>query len=128
MWVGLTIHLDFDKKFKIFYSSVQPGPSMSSLNSYCSVYEQANYLFFAECTQNFFYYFDSATAVLITMTFSFISWAMMSIAHQNTCSSNLCVIGKNSVWYTSYCKDQEITVADCHIVLVYLGAETVRDT
>ena len=41
---------------------------------------------------------------------------------------HLCVIGKNSVWYTSYCKDQEITVADCHIVLVYLGARTVRDT
>ena len=40
----------------------------------------------------------------------------------------LCVIGKNSVWYTSYCKDQEITVADCHVVLVYLGAGTVRDT
>ena len=40
----------------------------------------------------------------------------------------LCNIGKNSVWYTSYCKNQEITVADCYIVLVYLGAGTVRDT
>ena len=41
-----------------------------------------------------------------------------------------CVIGKNSVWYTSWCKDkdQEITVADCQIVLVYLGAGTVLDT
>ena len=41
-----------------------------------------------------------------------------------------CVIGKNSVWYTSCCKDkdQDITVADCQIVLVYLGAETVWDT
>ena len=41
---------------------------------------------------------------------------------------HLCVIGKNSVWYTSYCEDQQITVADCHIVLVYLGSGTVRDT
>ena len=38
-----------------------------------------------------------------------------------------CVIGKNLVWYTSCCKDkdQDITVADCQIVLVYLGAGTV---
>ena len=41
---------------------------------------------------------------------------------------HLCVIGKTLVWYTSYCKDQEITVADCRIVLVYLGVGTVRDT
>ena len=41
---------------------------------------------------------------------------------------HLYVIVKNLVWYTSYCKDQEITVADCHIVPVYLGAGTVRDT
>ena len=41
---------------------------------------------------------------------------------------HLCVIGKNSVWYNSYCKNQEITVADCHIILAYLGAGTVRDT
>ena len=41
-----------------------------------------------------------------------------------------CVIGKNLVWYTSCCKDkdQDITVADCQIVLVYLGAGTFRDT
>ena len=41
-----------------------------------------------------------------------------------------CVIGKNLVWYTSCCKDKDkdITVADCQIVLVYLGAGTVRDT
>ena len=41
-----------------------------------------------------------------------------------------CVIGKNSMWYTSCCKDkdQDITVADCQIVLVYLGAGTVWDT
>ena len=41
-----------------------------------------------------------------------------------------CVIGKNSVWYTSCCKDkdQEITVADCQSILVYLGAGTVWDT
>ena len=32
------------------------------------------------------------------------------------------------MWYTSYCEDQQITVADCHIVLVYLGSGTVRDT
>ena len=32
------------------------------------------------------------------------------------------------MWYTSYCEDQQITVADCHIVLVYLGPGTVRDT
>ena len=41
---------------------------------------------------------------------------------------HFCVIVKNSVCYTSYCKDQEITVADCHIVPVYLGSGTVRDT
>ena len=43
---------------------------------------------------------------------------------------HVCVIGKNSVWYTSFWKDkdQEITVADCQIVLVYLGAGTVWDT
>ena len=41
-----------------------------------------------------------------------------------------CVIRKNSVWYTRCCKDkdQEITVADCQIILVYLGAGTVWDT
>ena len=38
---------------------------------------------------------------------------------------HVCVIGKNLVWYTSCSKDkdQEITVADCQIILVYLGAE-----
>ena len=43
---------------------------------------------------------------------------------------HVCVIGKNSVWYTSCCKDkdQEITVADCQIILVYLGVGTVQDT
>ena len=32
------------------------------------------------------------------------------------------------MWYTCYCEDQQITVADCHIVLVYLGSGTARDT
>ena len=41
---------------------------------------------------------------------------------------HLCVIRKNSVWYTSYCEDQQITVANFHIVLVYLGSWTVKDT
>ena len=45
-----------------------------------------------------------------------------------TIQKHLCVIGKNSVWYTSNCADQQITVADCHIVLVYLGSGAVRDT
>ena len=40
----------------------------------------------------------------------------------------LCVIRKNLIWYTSYCKDQEITVADCLIVPVFLESGTVRDT
>ena len=31
------------------------------------------------------------------------------------------------MWYTSYCEDQQITVADCQIVLVYLGYGTIRD-
>ena len=41
---------------------------------------------------------------------------------------HLCVIRKNLVWYTSYCEDQQITVADCQIVIVYLWSGTVRDT
>ena len=41
----------------------------------------------------------------------------------------LCVIGCDTIWHTSYSEAGTINVEDCHIILVYLGGgDTVRDT
>ena len=34
---------------------------------------------------------------------------------------HLCVIGHDTIWYTSHCETGQINVKDCHIILVYLG-------
>ena len=157
--------------------------SKSSWTSYCSVYDQANYLIFAEFTRKFFpqckcsvNYNDLQSHIVghyVHCSMEFM-WSQL-ISYMHTCISgvkivgenflaskglaikdyiscisqehnrgnelflylmsrmtqrHVCVIGKNSVWYTSCCKDkgQEITVADCQTILVYLGAGTVWDT
>ena len=34
---------------------------------------------------------------------------------------HLCVIGCNTIWYTSYSEAGTINVEDCHIILIHLG-------
>ena len=164
----------------LFAHSLQNG-----IPSYYSVYDQANYLIFAEFTKKKFFFPQCNCSVdyddlqfhivghYVHCSMEFM-WSQLK-SYMQTCISgvkivgekllvskglavkdyisyilqehnrgdelslylmsrmiqkHVCVIGKNSVWYTSCCKDkdQEITVADCQIVLVYLGAGTVWDT
>ena len=41
---------------------------------------------------------------------------------------HLCVIDHDTIWYTSYSEAGTTNVEDYHIVVIYLGGGTVRDT
>ena len=159
--------------------------SKSSWTSYCSLYDQANYLIFAEFTKKNLifpqcdcsvdysdlqfhivgYYVYCSTEFMQSQLISYMQTCIRGvkivgekllaskglavkdyisyISQEHNRGDELslyllsrmtqkhgCVVGKNLVWYTSCCKDkdQEITVAYCQIILVYLGAGTVQDT